>query len=759
MSKLLGALSNIPQPGIERLRGVTQSQATVAQAGVDPSYASKSQLLGTVGKLAQYGADMYMQADAKSQAKADERSNEILTKLTPEQLKEARQNGTLLYQDDKYAMKLLKEKTGRNAAFQLDDEISQKVQRGEFKTRQELDEFRHKRLTDGRQEYANQFGFNAEDEDFQRGFSSNITERNIHIYGAHDTFLSERAKKGALLNSTVELKGALSDPDVLRSPQGPAFFTNYITKGLTDGTIASDGDAEALISRSLNDIVQQPGGSTMLQGLADKKITLHGKEATFKEVLGDEQFNSMVVKSQHAEFMNNSQAFEKFNLGLASAVNQSDTTAGWNMLNEQEAMLNAVQPGNLMTPERQQLVSARAQMAERFKVEAAATAKATDKARQAYNKNAVLDAAFDKRMAGEYVSTDYKDMPSNENTGEFKPSDATNYAAKKLADIEQMDLTDEQKDQKKLQYLRADAENGPFRTQFGTMITDAQGEWNAAVVNGEMPEKTPAMDSLRRIRNEDPGLFASLYPQQAGMFARMDLMDKMGIKPQILIDSERNKQRMTKDQQIEADKAWTATLNSSAAEEIARMPADLRDSARAVFDAFSYATGNNDGAMEQVTKFLKESTTTMDSDDLDGHTYGVLPRSALQVTSDPASWKQGKDILDATVKAHIAQNPWITNRQLSVTAVGKTIRVMDTTGTINLTYDTDLLKRMYKDNQDKLNQAAQAKAQATADEALANANKRAPIAAVNQVSAEIKSGKRKGLAQRAQEFRESRGIK
>lgn len=751
-SKLSAALSGIPAAGMERLRGAGAMTVGVAQAGVDPSYESKSNLLGTVGKMAQIGADAYMQHDAMAQKRADERSNEIISKLTPEQRRQAMQNGTLLYQDDPYAMKALKEKTGRNAAFLLDDEVAQKVQRGEFKTRQEMEEYRHKRLQDGSVEFANQFGLDHSDKDFQRGFSSDITQRNIQLYGAHDSFLSDQAKKGAMLNTKMELDGALKDPNVLRSPQGADFFDGYIKKGLESGIIPSDDEATQMVAANLGGIVQRPGGAQMLINLENKTIKLHGADTTYKALLGDEQWNNMVVKAQHAEFQNDAKRTEKFNLDMNSALNQSDLNQGWAMLQAQKAELDKIQPGEQLTPERQQLIQAQMQMQDRLRQESAATAKATDDARKGQNKDMVLEASYLKRINGDYVSTDFKDQPTNENTGEFKHSDAVNFANRKLAQIDQMNVPDEQKDKLKLQYLRADSAEGPFRTQIGTMISDADGEWRAAVINGEMPDETPAMTKLRALRNADPNLIAALYPDQAGLFAKMDMMDKLGVKPQIMIDAERNKQGMTKDQLIEADKSWTATLNSSTAEEIARMPSSLRNSARQVFDAFNYATGNVDGAMEQVTKFLKESTTTFQSDDLDGGSFGVIPKVNLQVNDDPDSWKQGKDIIDTAVKGIISTNPWVTNKQLSVYQQGNDIRIMDTTGSINIRYDKQLLSQVWKDQQEK----AQAKAQA---DALKDINKRAPIAAVNKAREDIKSGKRKGLAQRAQEFRESRGIK
>ncbi|WP_236532886.1 hypothetical protein, partial [Escherichia coli] len=104
-----------------------------------------------------------------------------------------------------------------------------------------------------------------------------------------------------------------------------------------------------------------------------------------------------------------------------------------------------------------------------FRQEAQAAAKEMDKRQKTINKNQVIDQQFTKRISGQYVSTSYKDMPTNENTGEFTHSDMVNYANGKLAEIDQMQLTEQQKDRMKLSYLRADSDGGAFRTVVGQM--------------------------------------------------------------------------------------------------------------------------------------------------------------------------------------------------------------------------------------------------------------------------------------------------
>lgn len=722
MSKLSAALQ-AAQPGLSRLRsgggGMGYRAATTQAEGVRPS------LLDSVMRFAKAGADMYQAKEQRQRDLADERSNEIIRKLTPEQRRKALNNGTLLYQDDQYAMQALRVKSGRNAAYLVDDEVMQKVRMGHFRSREEMEEYRHQRLQEGAKSYAESFGIDPDDADFQRGFNGDITERNISLYGAHDNFLSEQAQKGAIVNNRVELNAVLNDPELLRRPDSGHFFEAWMNNNLASGAIPSDAQATQLISQSFSDISNRAGGADFLLQVENKKVTLNGATSTYRELLGDEQWNALMVNAQKSQFENDAKLNEKYRLQINSALNQDDPRQSWEMLQGIKEELDKIQPDEQMTPQREWLISAQTQVQDKMRAWTDAQAKALDDAQKSLNKRAVIDAQFEKRMAGQWVSTDIKDMPTNENTGEFKRSDLVNYASAKLAEIDQMQIPDGAKDRLKLKYLRADSKDGAFRSAFGTMVTDASQEWYSAVINGKMPNETPALDALRRVRNADPQLMAALYPDAAELFLTMDMMDRQGIDAQVLLDADRLVATRSKEQRFEDDKAFESALNSSTAAEIARMPASLRDSARKIYDSVKYRSGNENMAMEQMTKFLQESTYTFESEDVESGTIGVIPKNMMQVSDDPKSWEQGRDILEEARKGIIAQNPWITNQQLTMYAQGESIYMMDTTGEVRIRYDKELLTKVWQENSRRAEEKAR-------EEALAKTNKRAPIAAVNK---------------------------
>lgn len=728
MSKIESALQ-AAQPGLSRLRGGAAGMGY--RAATTQAEQPKSSLLDTIGRFAQAGADMYTAKEQRARDLADERSNEIIRKLTPEQRREALNNGTLLYQDDPYAMEALRVKTGRNAAYLVDDDVMQKVREGVFRTREEMEEYRHSRLQEGAKAYAEQFGIDPEDVDYQRGFNGDITERNISLYGAHDNFLSQQAQKGAVINSRVELNGVLQDPDMLRRPDSADFFENYISNGLVTGAIPSDAQATQLISQAFSDASSRAGGADFLMRVGDKKVTLNGATTTYKELMGEEQWNALMVTAQRAQYDNDAKLNEKFQLDVNSALFMDDPRVGWEKLQGIKAELDKHQPGEQMTPQRATLIEAQKQLRAKMVEWAKNEAKALDEAQKADNKFRVIDAQYQKRINGEWVSTDFKDMPTNDNTGEFKHSDMVNYANKKLADIDAMDIPDGAKDRLKLQYLQSDSKDGPFRTAIGTMVQDAAQEWSSSVMNGKLADKTPAMDALRRIRNADPYLIASLYPEQAELFLTMDLADRQGVDVQELIDADRQMATRSKEQRFEDDRAFEQALNDSKVPEIANMPTELRGLARKIYDSVKYRTNNVDMAMTEMQKFLKESTTTFNDDSSDGDgVIGVIPRNYLQVTDDPKSWKHGKDIIDAALKGIIAANPSMASGKMTVSVIGKSIYIMPTTGTgPRVRYDKEMLSKVWKDTQERLATEAVEKAR---DTAIKDATKRAPIVAAKK---------------------------
>lgn len=676
----------------------------------------ESGLARALTNFVEAGTGLYKQFNEEQKSKADERSNEIIRKLTPQQRRDAIQNGTLLYQDDPYAMEALKVKTGRNAAYAIDDEVNVKIQNGEFRTRGEMEEYRHQRLQDAAKSYAEEAGINPADEHFQRGFNGDITDRNIAIYGSFNKYFSKQAESTAMLNTRVELNSFLNDGDLMRSPEAGKTFMAYLRDGLTTAAIPSDQRATEVISQTVRDAIQKSGGSNFLQQIRGERITLNGVDATVEEIVGPEVFNASIVEAQSTEYKLVAKYQEDLALGVQSAVLQDDPTIGLAQIQKLKAQNNQLQPGEEMTPQRQMLINAEASLLEAVKRKSAEQAKENTKLIQTQNKQLVIDQVYQRRLAGDNVSTNYEDLPVSEATGEFRRSDMNNYAMGKLQQIDQMDIPEASKDAQKVALLRADTNNGPFRNAFKTLTEDASGEWQAAVIRGQYdPDKMQRFESLRKVYTQDPSSFAALYPEQAQLFTTFEQMDKMGLDPQTMIDADKQAASQSREMRIESDKAWQELKNDSKNKDLSRLPTSLDASARKVWDSWYFRTGNADAATQNTQKWLNENTVTFNSEGADGKSIGMVSKHQLMVGDNPESWQVGRDIIDTARQQLIKTNPWVVNSQLSVVEQNGSVFLQDATGTIRIKYDKDVVGKLYREQQRKAEDKAYAEAEKKAN--------------------------------------------
>lgn len=678
----------------QRIRGFTGQNYQAATIQVDPDAGDNFKKFAAIAEFAQQGYKIY---DDYQKSKADERSDEIIRKLTPAQRREAMADGTLLYQDNPYAMKAFREKVGRSAAFSVDNEISEMVKQGSFKNRQELEDFRYKRLQDGAKEFASLNGLTETDEDYQRGFNSDIVRRNINIYGSHDTFLSDQARKGSMAATRMDINSILGDRAFMESSQSGRAFNEYMRVSMANGSIVSDDDAKQVIAQSLQDAASKPGGYALISNLEKQNINIYGKDVSYKELLEENVWNNLKVQAQESAFKLDAKAQERFSLKLNEAMNTQDPIQALTMIQQLEAENNVLQPGEELTANRKSIIQAKQSLQDRVAADTQRRSNELGRQVQGQNRQLEIEDIYNKRLNGEYVSTDYKDFPTNDATGEFKQSDMNNYAANKLAQIDAMTIPDEEKDRLKLKYLRADSKDGPFRALMGTLVTDAGSEWSSSTINGKLPDATPAMDNLRRVYKEDPSLMAALYPEKVDLFTTLDLMDKYGIDPQVMIEADRQKSSMSRDMQIEADKAYASMKNDSNAPELARIPTSLDGMARKVYDAVMYRTGNSDLARQQVSKFVTDNTQVFKNSNADGKTVGVISNRSLQVTDDPASVKQGTEIMQGAIDGFLKVRGWLKPEQVTVYEQGDSIYIMDTTGQERIRYDRDILSRVYQE--------------------------------------------------------------
>lgn len=627
-----------------------------ARTGSDGLADAMRNFVGTATNAAQ-------QYDATMKSRAEERSNEIIRKLTPEQRRQAIQDGTLLYKDDPYAMTALRQKTGRNAAYEVDTEIQGKIQAGHFRTREDMEAYRQQRLADRARSYAETAGIDPEDRDYKRGFDTDITSRNAALYDQQNQFLSKNLEAQASIEARNDMTPLMNDPKFLGSSDGPKVLVNYLNNGLSSGEIPTDREALSALTMLTNDAIVKDGGAQMLRGLKDMKVNVLGGSTTVENLLGPEVYQDMLVKADTETYTRNAKRQENVSLGIANAVNQVDVAKGWQLINALEQENDKIQGGENMTPQRASIIQAKAQLMEKLKQQSQTGLAALEKRTQADNRQGTIDQAFDARMRGDNISVDPKFLPVDENTGEFKASDMATYAAAKLSQIDRMDIPDEAKDTMKLAYLKADYQGGAFQAAFQTLTQDAAMEWKAAVIQGK-PDNLKRLYELQRAYNTNPSVLAQLYPESAGLMETLKWMGSNGIDPQVMIDAERNKPK-TQEETRYRDEQWASIKNdSSTANTLKYLPGQFETMARSVFDAMANNTGDSSAASTAVTEFLQKSTVTFTEQTgtygfRNTSFHGMVSKSDLQV--DPQnidSWQTGQAVIEDAIKGLSKDSVW-----------------------------------------------------------------------------------------------------
>lgn len=599
------------------------------------------------------GADAYGAYENKRQSEADARSNEIIRKLTPEQRREAIGNGTLLYKDDPDAMQQLRFKSGRNAAYEVDSEVQQEIQKGSFRTRQELDEYRQTRLEQKSQNYAQMAGIDPGDKDYQTGFNSDITRRSAAVYDLHSQYLSKNLETQAVLETRADIQPILDDPKQLGHPGSADFFANYVNNGLKSGIFPSDGHAIKAIQLIASEAVNKEGGVQLLNNLGDRTINVYGGHRV-SDLIEPTVYEGLKVQAQNAAYTRDSKRTENLQLGIANALHSEDPAEGWQKLNKLEQENDWIQTGPQMTPVRQSLIQAKAQLIGVVAQNSKLQAVQLQKNAQADNRLAVIDDTFNRRIAGENVSVDPKFLPTNANTGDkYTDADMATYASKKLNQIDAMDVPPAKKAQLKAALLRADYDKGPFQAAFKTLLTDASREWQGALLSPEPVTDTPRLKELQASYQQDPSTISQLFPEQAGLLEKLRYAAEAGIEPQVLVDAEKSRQGISKDEQTFRDQQWTSVKNDSTFKELKYLPNTFETQARQVYDAATLRTGDSNDAAKAVSEYLSkvavsftESTGFTGSDSFHGM---VSKRDLMTDQNDVASWQTGKTLIDDTM--------------------------------------------------------------------------------------------------------------
>jgi len=660
-------------------KAVSQAQLQTSQplkgTAADVQFRAATQR-GTVGNngfadsmanFVKAGTSAYGNYQDKQQKAADERSNEIIRKLSPEQRREAIANGTLLYQDDPDAMNMLRQKTGRSAAYDVEDEINTKIQNGEFddKDRKWVEEYRRTRLTSASKHYAESAGIDENDPEYQAGYNSDIVQRDMGIFDAHAQRRSKWFQAQAAVNTRGDLAPLLDDPNVMNTPEGGGVIAGYFNNGMSTGQFPSDRQALDSLTMLIKEAKAKPGGANLLRSLGEQELNVLGGARKVKDLMDPDVYHASIVEAEANEYKNNAERNRTFELNITTAINQDDPATGWQQIQKIREANNWVQQGGELTPQKQALINAEQQLIAKVRQRSTEQAAGIVKASQQDNRVQIIKAQIQARTEGKNVTIDPKMQEVTSETGEFKESDLATAASQMLDDLDRSSLPDAKKDEMKAAWLRADTANGPFVARTKALITDAQREWEIAVRNGE-PGDFTRIQELQRAYAADPSTVGAVFPDQADFLEQIKDLADSGVNPQVLIDAQRSKKGISPDEQKLRNEKWAEIMNDTSNKDLSAIPGPLQRIARSLFDGYNERTGNPDLAKSKLTDWLQKNTVAFSEPSDDSAYRGRLAKKDLMADpNDVNSWESGKAIVEDTVKG-LSENPAWTDTGITV---------------------------------------------------------------------------------------------
>ena len=604
------------------------------------------------------GGDAFNSYDRNMTSQGAERANEIIRKLSPEQRRSAREDGTLLYQDDPYTMKALRELTGRSAAHEIDQEVQNWIAAGGPKTRKDVDDSLRERRQTGGKAFAEMDGLDYDHEDFQRGFNDNVSQRNAALVDTFGRRQSEEHKVNAALRFQGDLSALVSDPSFMRSPEAAQVVAGTIANGLHTGVLAGTAEARKALGGFLQSATASPGGVGLLSVIGEQKIPDSGGEMlAINDWLGRDHLENLQAQAAKSEQTMKTAHVEKFQGQLSTAMNHPDVNTGLSMIEQQLAQTKRDTPTGVITPDILTLMGKREVLQGRQRQ---ATIKLNEEAVKNQQFGVQVQQVlrqYERKLDGEMVSTDTHLMPTTEETGTWHHEEVQAYAANlKLSQIEKMDLSASDKTNLVLQLVKVDRKDGPFRKILNEWGDQAEEQLQAMVASGDTQRFYPALDRYRELVKADSSGMAMLNPKRAGIAATLNALDALGTDGMSLfVTNAQADAKLPPEARAAQNKEFSTTIRESRSA-MQYMPDSMHEIALMVYKGHFAATGSKDGAKAATQKWIADNTVVFKASG--GAQSGTVFKSEMLMDPDDVtSWKAGSEALTAKLAADDAAHP------------------------------------------------------------------------------------------------------
>lgn len=741
-SRLQQATQGSPLSGQSRLRGATLSGSGYRAASVNAPTPIKSGLLDSLENFGKAAARAYGAYDAE-QEKSGKQQAEWLTKFAkenPEAYRKAFNDGTLRYQDNKYAMQFMRENIGSNASFRADAEIQQRIKDGKYGSFSQEDENQmNKDKAELRKQFATAdaklYGIDENDEHFQFGLASNIHQREISTNDVWDSHKAQFNENAAIVNAKQTLSGMLHGLDVTNGEQYATNVTGYL-EAARQGALLNDKQRESVMLDGVKNLSNHAQGGAALVALGEQEVELYGNRVKVKDYIGKESWDSYLANANQSLMTQDRERASIFESTMGGIERSTDINLGLEELRKQRDIYNKMQPGSAQTAALDRIDRVEQSLKDRLARETAKKTTENDKANQKFNRETNVYGNITRAMNGDFaVPLSPSTMPTDENTGEYKEEDFANAFNKYRNDImNDPNLTPEQKAKQWMKLASVSGKTGWPQKVMAPSVEAATNDLTGAINRGTELKGTE-LDQLKAYYEADPAGFVKLFPEQGELIAQMYTMKKYGLTNEQFVKGERERNSLSKKPDKGAASYENFLTNSGQYPNLNYMNHDEAGAAYQVYLAEMHDHGDSKKALKAADNMAANFTTTFSAGgggQTAGRLQGAIPTSFLE-NGTGFDATNGKRHMEAFI-TQVATEGKISSAYVNVNynADQDIVLITGAAGQMpRIITRADMIEAQRVEDDANAKRAAeqQAKDKAKLEKTLADANKKAPIVA------------------------------
>lgn len=542
-SKLQQALAGVSSPNVS-LKGIQGAGFQAQQVQAQQVHTTNYQ--GQLTQLMQMGAQASQTYVDAMEKRGLERRNEILLKnMSPQQIGEMRSSGTLLYQDDPYAMRALNRELGRQEAYSIDAIVRERIANGDYASRSAMEADRNDMMSKRRAEMSKAYGVAEDDEHWVKGWSSDMVERNMAIYDA------QARKQDQMHRNETRVVVENNLGSIVRTGNGHQAM-NYLMEQRKAGLIRNDAELETYAGKAIKDLAQQPHAIDQVRQLLTQPIELYGQKTTLRDRLGDEFLRGMENTAAESTLKNNWETQKWWTQNANMLINPDFSQPGMesqaiDIMTQMEDFANKTQ-GEAATQVRMDLEHIKAKYNEAHKRWNDQKRTELIKKQQQHVRVSEIDRRVEGRLSGDSsLSLELGSFQQTDATGAFTANDWNVYYSQKVEEINaNKNLTRDQQIRKQMQLgaLLKNEKSAGFGAHYNAMNQQASGEMvkylsalNAGVDVNTV--ETPVLNDLMEMYKVDKALFVSTFGGDSAIATQIAMASNMGLHPSVIAQGQK----------------------------------------------------------------------------------------------------------------------------------------------------------------------------------------------------------------------------